>query len=69
MASTKRNAHPLTSCKKSEKSLEFLRKLRYQPINEPMITNNTDLIGPRWRRSKNIQKKKLLLLFYLYNFY
>ena len=33
---------------KSGKFLElFLRKLRYQPI----ITNNTDLIGPRWRRS------------------
>ena len=26
----------------------FLRKLRYQAI----INNNTDLIGPRWRRSK-----------------
>ena len=27
---------PLTSCKKSEKSLEpFLRKLRYQPTNQP----------------------------------
>ena len=37
---------------KSEKSLEpFLRKLRYQPTNQP--TNNTDLIGPRWRRPKN----------------
>ena len=51
---------PLTSCKKSEKSLEpFLRKLRYQPTNnqptnQPIITNNTDLIRPRWRRSKNI---------------
>ena len=41
----------LTSCKKSEKSLEpFLRKLRYQPTNQLIITNNTDLIGPRWRR-------------------
>ena len=43
---------------KSEKSLEpFLRKLRYQPTNQPtnqpIITNNTNLIGPRWRRSKN----------------
>ena len=39
---------------KSEKSLEpFLRKLRYQPTNQPIITNNTDLIGPRWWRSKN----------------
>ena len=23
-----------------------------QPNNQPIITNNTDLIGPRWRRSK-----------------
>ena len=38
---------------KSEKSLEpFLRKLRYQPTNQPIITNNTDLIRPRWCRSK-----------------
>ena len=38
----------LTSCNKSEKSLEpFLRKLRYQPI----ITNNTNFLGPGWRRS------------------
>ena len=22
-----------------------------QPTNQPIITNNTDLIGPRWRRS------------------
>ena len=46
---------PLTSCKKSEKSLKpFLRKLRYipnnQPTSQPIITNNTNLIGPRWRR-------------------
>ena len=52
----------LTSCKRSEKSLEpFLRKLRYQPTNQPtilpIITNNTDLTGPRWRRySNDIQK-------------
>ena len=37
---------------KSEKSLEpFLRKLRYQPTNQPtnqpIITNSTDLIGLR----------------------
>ena len=25
------------------------------PTNQPIITNNTDLIGPRWRRSKNYQ--------------
>ena len=24
-----------------------------QPTNQPIITNNTDLIGPRWRWSKN----------------
>ena len=50
----------LTSCKKSEKSLEpFLRKLRYQrtnqPTNQPIITNNTDFIGTDWRQTnKNI---------------
>ena len=47
---------PLTSCKKPEKSWEpFLRKPRYQPIqptNQPIITNDTDLIGPRWPQSK-----------------
>ena len=48
---------PLTSCKKSEKSLEpFLRKLCYEPTNQPIITNNTDLIGPHWRRSKKIKQ-------------
>ena len=30
------------------------KKLRYQPNNQPIITNNTDFIGPRWRRSKNV---------------
>ena len=24
-----------------------------QPTNQPIITNNTDLIGLHWRRSKN----------------
>ena len=43
---------------KSEKSLEpFLRKLRYQPVNQPtdqpIITNNTDFIGPGWHRFNN----------------
>ena len=38
--------------KKSEKALEpFLRKLHYQPTNQqtnqPIITNNTNFIGPR----------------------
>ena len=38
---------PLTSCKKSEKSLEvFLRKLRYQPTNQPTKASNFGLI---WR--------------------
>ena len=59
---------PLTSCKKSEKSLEpFLRKLRYQPTNQPIITNNTDLIG-HWRRSKN-QRCFLKMSMYIFNIY
>ena len=42
---------------KSEKSLDsFLRKLRYQPTNQPtnqpIITNNVDFIEPEWHRSK-----------------
>ena len=38
---------------KLENSLEpFLRKTAL-PTNQPIITNNTNLIGPRWRRSKN----------------
>ena len=46
---------PLTSCKKSEKSFEpFLRKLRYLSTNQPILNNNTDFIGPGWRRSKNL---------------
>ena len=48
----------LTSCKKSENSLEpFLRKLRYEPTNQPIITSNTDLIEPRWRRSEDKSKE------------
>ena len=35
------------------------------PTNQPIITNNTDLIGPRWRRSnqklKHILAWKLLI--------
>ena len=27
-----------------------------QPTNEPIVTNNTDFIGPGWRRSKNFKK-------------
>ena len=39
---------------KQEKSLKpFLRKLRYQPTNQPIITNNTDFTGPGWCRSNN----------------
>ena len=59
---------------KSEKSLEpFLRKLRYQPTNQPtnqpIITNNTDLLGPPWRRSKKVERIRNYLLkciFYLF---
>ena len=112
---------PLTSYRKSEKSLKpFLRKLRYQPsnqplntnlevflwistnqeffsntrmslfylifpqrhaknqknplsrfwencvINQPIITNNTNLIGPRWRWSK--KKKKYFIPLSLISF-
>ena len=50
---------PLTSCKKSEKSLQlFLGKQHYEPTNQPIITNNTNFIGPHWRRSKKIIKSK-----------
>ena len=51
---------------KSEKSLEpFLRKLRYQPTNQPIITSNTDFIGPGWRWSKKRKTiSNLLLGFY-----
>ena len=49
---------PLTSCKKSLKSLEpFLRKLHYQLTNQPIITKNTDFIEPGWRRSKKKQQQ------------
>ena len=48
---------------KPEKSLKpFLRKQRYQPTNQPIITNNTDLIGPRWHRSKKLFENKIRLL-------
>ena len=37
----------LNFMQKQEKSLKpFLRKLRYQPTNQPIITNNTDFTGP-----------------------
>ena len=32
------------------------------PTNQPIITNNTDLIGPLWRRSNSIIIKLKLLL-------
>ena len=39
----------------SGKFLEpFLRKLRYQPTNQPIITNNTDFIGPGWRQPNKV---------------
>ena len=40
--------------KNPEKSIEpFLRKLRYQPTNQPIITNNTNFIGPDRHRPNN----------------
>ena len=46
--------------KQSEKSFEpFLRKLRYQPTNQPIISNNTDFIGTGWRRSKKYSEYQL----------
>ena len=46
----------LTSCKKSEKSLEpFLRKLRYQPTNQLLPTTPILYRGPgsRWSKYKS----------------
>ena len=40
----------LTNEKKLMKSLTAFHN---QPTNQPIITNNTDLIGSYWRRSKN----------------
>ena len=56
----------LTSCKKSEKSLEpFLRKLRYQPTNQPTNANleTFSQISP----NKEFFSKIRLWLFYLYS--
>ena len=52
------NFLPLSSPNFNQKTLEksiepFLRKLRYQPTNEPIITNNTDFTEPDWRRPNN----------------
>ena len=49
--------NPLTSCKKLEKSFDlFLRKLRYQPTNQPNISVSD--FGPIWSRfHKNLQIK------------
>ena len=40
----------LTNEKKLMKSLTAFHN---QPTNQPIIINNTDLIGSYWRRSKN----------------
>ena len=40
-----------TSCKKSEKFLRVVSEKTTLPTNQPTITNNTDFIGPGWRRS------------------
>ena len=50
----------LISCKKSDKSFEpFLRNLHYQTTNQPIITNNINLIGPcwHWSNSQNLTLK------------
>ena len=48
---------PLTSCKKSEKCLEpFLRKLRYQPTNQPNIKVSD--FGLIWRRFLRISSNQ-----------
>ena len=50
----------LTSCKKSEKSLEpFWENC---VTNQPIITNNTDIIGPRWcwsNKKVSVKARKL----------
>ena len=62
---------PLTSCKKSEKCLEpFLRKLRYQPTNQPNIKVSD--FGLIWRPRKYLLNQEFfskiwLSLFYLYS--
>ena len=58
---------PLTSCKKSEKSLKpFPRKQHCQPNNQPIISNNTELktsLTPVQKRKifKNCSNKTQLL--------
>ena len=36
---------------KIRKILRAVSERTALPTNQPIITNNTDLIGPRWRRS------------------
>ena len=46
-----------------------------QPNNQPIVTNNTDLIGPRWRRSKkqnsnqNVKVENMLVFDETYDYY
>ena len=63
---------PLTSCKKSEKSLEpFLGKLRYRPTNQPnMKVCDFGLIWRPFReylQNQEFSSKIRLSLFYLYS--
>ena len=37
---------------KIRKILRAVSEKTALPTNQPIITNNNDLIGPRWRRSK-----------------
>ena len=37
---------------KIRKILRAVSEKTALPTNQPTITNNTDLIGPRWRQSK-----------------
>ena len=62
---------PLTSCKKSEKSLEpFLRKLHYQPTTQPNISvwfwANLEMFS-RISPNQEFFSKSQPLLLYLYN--
>ena len=43
---------------KIRKILRAVSEKTVLPTNQPIITNNTDPIGPRWRRSKKIIKSK-----------
>ena len=41
---------------KIRKILRAVSEKTVLPSNQPIITNNTYLIGPRWRRSKKLFK-------------